>query len=203
MPTNDPDDYDWISNFSWQDLDLKGIKVNYFYGKHTENEFRNCNFRHAIINLTDAQNIGFFNCDLRSAETAGDGSYECGVTYENCLFDLHTGLVGMDEYNVEDYSIEGCKLELNGKQYDLDKMVVCFTGVRDAELEGQMKMVGVKVVSSITKDCNVLIAKDKNSTSSKAQKVTKQGGTIVAYDDIRKFFSFVYVDTDEYCDEDE
>lgn len=50
---------------------------------------------------------------------------------------------------------------------------VCFTGVRDKELEGYIKSYGGKIASSVNKNTTHLIAKSPNSTSSKIQKARR------------------------------
>lgn len=61
----------------------------------------------------------------------------------------------------------------------LSGTVVCFTGVRNKALEADITALGGTVKSSLTKDVTVLVAKDVNSTSSKAQTARMRGVEII------------------------
>lgn len=71
---------------------------------------------------------------------------------------------------------------------DLHNIVVCFTGIRDKEMERNIMSRGGKVVSSVTKICNLLITKEENSTSSKAQKAREKGIEVISYEEAVKRF---------------
>ena len=71
---------------------------------------------------------------------------------------------------------------------DLANLVVVFTGVRDKQMEEYIKSNGGKIATSCTKDVNMVITKDVNSSSSKIQKAKKQGAEIVSYDDAKRRF---------------
>lgn len=60
---------------------------------------------------------------------------------------------------------------------------ICFTGVRDKDLEDIIKEKGGKICSSITKVCNVLVAKDPNSGSSKLKKAIDNGVEIISLEE--------------------
>ena len=47
---------------------------------------------------------------------------------------------------------------------------------------------GGKIVTSVTKICNLLITKENNSTSSKAEKAREKGIEIISYDEAVKRF---------------
>ena len=60
---------------------------------------------------------------------------------------------------------------------------ICFTGVRDKNLEEVIKEKGGKICSSVTKVCNVLVAKDPNSGSTKLNKAKSQGVEVISLDE--------------------
>ena len=60
---------------------------------------------------------------------------------------------------------------------------ICFTGVRDKDLEEVIKEKGGKICSSITKVCNVLVAKDPNSGSSKLKKAIDNGVEVISLEE--------------------
>ena len=61
----------------------------------------------------------------------------------------------------------------------VEKLYVCMTGFRDKALEKAFTDKGHEIVAGVTKKCNLLVVKDKNSTSSKMQKAQKEGIRIV------------------------
>lgn len=63
---------------------------------------------------------------------------------------------------------------------DLNGTVVCFTGVRNKELENVIESRGGKIASSVTKEVTHLIAKDPNGKSTKLDKARKAGVTIMS-----------------------
>lgn len=71
---------------------------------------------------------------------------------------------------------------------DYESLVVVFTGVRDKALEEIIKSGSGKIVSSCTKSCNLVIAKDVNENSTKLKKARDQGVTIISYEDALKRF---------------
>lgn len=104
------------------------------------------------------------------------------------------GPARMKQYNdkylmwLNDYSIYK---SLNGKIIQmkqknstslLNKYVVCFTGIRDKEFVKYLENNGATVTDNFTKNVNVLIAKDPNSTSNKIVKAKKQGCLIMTLD---------------------
>lgn len=64
-----------------------------------------------------------------------------------------------------------------------EKICVCMTGFRDKELENKFIEHGHEVLSGVTKDCNLLIVKDINSTSSKMKKAKEKGIKIITIDE--------------------
>lgn len=71
---------------------------------------------------------------------------------------------------------------------DLEGLFVCFTGIRDKEMEMNIVSRGGKIVSSVTKACNLLITKEANSLSGKAKKARENGVEILPYDEAVKRF---------------
>lgn len=67
-------------------------------------------------------------------------------------------------------------------------VVVVFTGIRDKALEAIIKNGGGKIVSSCTKACNLVIAKDVNEDSTKLNKARQQSIEIIDYDEALKRF---------------
>lgn len=64
-----------------------------------------------------------------------------------------------------------------------NKLFVCMTGFRDKELENKFIENGHEVLSGVTKECNLLIVKDINSTSSKMKKAKEKGIKIITKDE--------------------
>ena len=64
-----------------------------------------------------------------------------------------------------------------------EKIYVCMTGFRDKELENKFIEHGHEVLSGVTKECNLLIVKDINSTSSKMKKAKEKGIKIITIDE--------------------
>ena len=60
-----------------------------------------------------------------------------------------------------------------------ERLYVCMTGFRDAELEDALLRQGHEVLGGVTSRCNVLVVADMASTSSKMQKAQKLGIRIV------------------------
>lgn len=60
---------------------------------------------------------------------------------------------------------------------------ICFTGVRDKDLEQVITENGGKICSSVTKVCNVLVAKDPNSGSTKLNKAKSQGVEVISLEE--------------------
>lgn len=56
---------------------------------------------------------------------------------------------------------------------------ICFTGFRDKALQEELQKMGHLVSDNFTKDCNILVAKDPNSSSSKLQRARDLGVRIV------------------------
>ena len=65
---------------------------------------------------------------------------------------------------------------------------VVFTGVRSAEMEDVIRQNGGRVLSSFTKECNLVIAKDPMGNSGKIQKAKEKGVEVISLEDAFKKF---------------
>lgn len=66
---------------------------------------------------------------------------------------------------------------------ELSHLNVCFTGVRDNNLENYIKSNGGKIASSVSKTCNLLICKSLSDNSTKLKKAIEKGIEIIDYDE--------------------
>jgi NAD-dependent DNA ligase len=66
---------------------------------------------------------------------------------------------------------------------------VCFTKVRDSELEGVIKSAGGKVVDSVTKSTNILVVPSLSETSTKISKAKNLGIQIMSISEAREYFN--------------
>jgi DNA ligase (NAD+) len=101
------------------------------------------------------------------------------------------GLDKLDKSNLELFinisSIKTPKVKTTG---EFTKSV-CFTGFRDKELESKVVSGGGKVVSGVSKNTDILVVKDVDSTSSKMKKAQDIGIEILSKDDfINKYFKY-------------
>lgn len=60
---------------------------------------------------------------------------------------------------------------------------VVFTGIRSAEMENIIRQNGGKVLTSFTKECNLVIAKDPNASSGKLNKAREKGVDIISLEE--------------------
>ena len=98
--------------------------------------------------------------------------------YVNNLYNYYQWVNWMDHI--------GYPLTIKEKKIVSDECVnvnICFTGVRDKDLEEVIKEKGGKICSSVTKVCNVLVAKDPNSGSSKLKKAIDNGIEVISLDE--------------------
>jgi NAD-dependent DNA ligase len=77
------------------------------------------------------------------------------------------------------------EVKTDGKCKD---MAVCFSGVRDAELEELILQEGGKVVSGISKNTTVLVVKDKNASSGKINKANDLGIKLLEIGEFKELF---------------
>lgn len=78
--------------------------------------------------------------------------------------------------------------EINVSSNKYKNINVVFTGVRNKEMEELIRKNGGKVLTSFTKECNLVIAKDPMSSSSKLQKARKNGIEIITMDEATNIF---------------
>lgn len=74
-------------------------------------------------------------------------------------------------------------------QGDLNNVAVCFTGVRDKQLEQIIESRGGKVLSSAGTQMTHLVAKDPNGKSGKLDKARSKGVEIISLDDAKARWS--------------
>ena len=67
-----------------------------------------------------------------------------------------------------------------------NQMHVCMTGFRDKQLEEALKAQGHVVLNGVTKECDVLVVKDLNSTSSKMTTAKQRGIRIVTREEFER-----------------
>lgn len=75
------------------------------------------------------------------------------------------------------------------KDAQKSKFKVCFTKVRDPELERVIMGYGGEVVDSLTKDTDILVVPNMQTESSKVGKAKKYGVQIVPIDDLESYLS--------------
>lgn len=90
----------------------------------------------------------------------------------------------LQETNIPIINIEKTPVDNNGK---CSGMNVCFSGIRDAELEGIIKSLGGSIASGINKKTTHLIVKDINATSSKIIKAKDLGVSILSIENFKSF----------------
>ncbi|MGL5012762.1 MAG: BRCT domain-containing protein [Bacteroidales bacterium] len=71
------------------------------------------------------------------------------------------------------------------KDGDLLGESICFSGVRDKELEKQLRVRGAKIVSSVSKNTTMLVVKDSSASSSKISKANEMGIKVVEIDSFK------------------
>jgi NAD-dependent DNA ligase len=71
---------------------------------------------------------------------------------------------------------------------DKEKTKVVFSGFRDAALEKKCKENNIEVMTSISKNTNILIVKDTSKTSQKIDKANELGVTIMSIDEFLATF---------------
>lgn len=129
------------------------------------------------LSLEDLQKIG----DLTTIEiehlTLIEGIGEkTAIVFNNGIY-LYSQLD--EDYilvrNVNNLKVEAAEFQMN----------ICFSGVRDKELEKQLISKGHKIASGVTSKTTQLIVKDYNSNSSKSLKAAELGVTIYSLEDFK------------------
>ena len=62
------------------------------------------------------------------------------------------------------------------------------TGFRDDELEKKLKKMGVKISTSVSKNTDMVIAKDKNDETSKILEAKKLGIQVLSLDEFKTMY---------------
>lgn len=78
--------------------------------------------------------------------------------------------------------------EVEVKSNDYNGLAVVFTGIRDKEMEQIITENGGKVLSGVSKNCNLVITKDVNSSSSKIVKAKSLGIEVISYNEALERF---------------
>lgn len=90
--------------------------------------------------------------------------------------------VDMVEFLQENYMWKGFTIiETTGDKCKDIKVV--FTGIRSAEMEDVIRKNGGRVLSSFTKECNLVIAKDPLGNSGKLQKAKEKGVEVISLEE--------------------
>ena len=189
ISTDENEDLLWENISELEGLCLAGIKYDDDrWLEKSDNCFINMNLENSIINLYDIEDgeVGYYDCNIKGASLS-NGFF---TTIENCIMNKNTILPYADY--CDDYTVKNCSYEFeDGSVMKLNDMNVCFTGVRDEVLEKCLDKCGISVSKSVTKNVNVIIAKDINSTSSKIKKAKENGLHIVSYEDIKHSFNII------------
>lgn len=90
----------------------------------------------------------------------------------------------LQETNIPIINIEETPIDANGKCSGIN---VCFSGIRDAQLEDTIKSLGGNIAPGINKNVTHLIVKDINATSSKIIKAKDLGIPILPIEDFKSF----------------
>lgn len=78
-------------------------------------------------------------------------------------------------------------LGTNNSENSIPKIIV-FTGFRDKELQSKIEIKGSKVTSSVSKNTNLVVTKDVNSTSSKIKKARELGIDIMTPEEFKNTY---------------
>ena len=113
--------------------------------------------------------------ELLQVEGFAEKSAEQYISYKN---DYYVWMSFMEEIGYP-ITIKEKKVISN----ECSNVNICFTGIRDKELERVITEKGGKICSSVTKVCNVLVAKDPNSGSSKLKKAIDNGVEVISLDE--------------------
>ena len=78
-------------------------------------------------------------------------------------------------------------LDVDNSENSIPKVIV-FTGFRDKELQAKIELKGSKVTSSVSKNTNLVVTKDVNSTSSKIKKARELGIDIMTPEEFKNTY---------------
>ena len=86
------------------------------------------------------------------------------------------------DFNIISEEIKKPIIEFKNNKYS--GMSICFSGVRDDELEKKLIESGAVIVSGVSKKTNLLIVKDKTASSTKITKAHELGVEIINIDEV-------------------
>lgn len=84
------------------------------------------------------------------------------------------------------FTFKSLKVETTSDK--LKDVYVVFTGVRDNKMENFIKENSGNILSSVSKKCNLVIAKDPSEVSTKLQKARENGIKIISYNEALELF---------------
>lgn len=95
-------------------------------------------------------------------------------------------------YNFLDKIKKYIKISDNKKEQsiDLSNFSVVFTGFRNDELKNYIEQNGGKVLSTISSNCNYLVQKDENSSSSKTKKAKELGIKVLSLEKFKELLNY-------------
>ena len=95
-------------------------------------------------------------------------------------------------YNFLDKIKKYIKISDNKKEQsiDLSNFSVVFTGFRNDELKNYIEQNGGKVLSSISSNCNYLVQKNENSSSSKTKKAKELGIKVLSLEKFKELLNY-------------
>ncbi len=157
------------------EVDEKGILHFNFWGTYVSNleNYSAQKLREAIINGYKATKF-LDECRDAYKKTGGFSDHDLFYSKSKFIFSVSSKETPVDAYKIMRYfdlennkknSIDEMTQEINISDlpFSLSDAVVCFTGIRDNNLENAIKQQGGKIVSSITKACNYLIYSSDDS----------------------------------------
>lgn len=115
---------------------------------------------------------------LKMVEGFGDIRIKQYINYVNSWKDMREHLL-----NIGAIFQESKKVDIKSDKYG--KYIVCFTGVRDAELSKIIIENGGIASDSWSKNVNLLIAKDISSNSGKVQKARENNVEVISHEDAK------------------
>lgn len=80
------------------------------------------------------------------------------------------------------------KDEINKNKSSISLKIV-FTGYRDKDVQNKLELLGHKVTGSVSKNTNLVVAKDKNSSSSKIKTAKDLGIEVIEPDELKSRFN--------------
>lgn len=93
----------------------------------------------------------------------------------------------MNYFDWMDFMENQLKIEFKNSENVINSHIyeglkVCFTGIRDSNMENYIVKNGGKILSSVSKECNLLICKNLTDTSTKMKKAKEKNIKIIDYE---------------------